>query len=712
MVYKANSGSGGQRVESLLLQTTGGDDENGGMRDSAQLVVDSDGSDERDDMKEQRRIRVVGEMKVHEDLDPKGDPSQLTCAPVTHKTAKDLTPAFLRDAKFEVSKPGFIRWFIATCPYQASACVTKKVSCGYPPVADGTQRNFKCTTCRNERGGLCSWLQDLLEVYIREAYQLDVGEARVLASSKENDPQDTLSSYYQTWLAEPAGRYSDDELRERLKALETTISLERPRKRKKDSRISFARHDLLQQEFLRHFSTELSLLEPQPKPLKRASTLPPPSPSPSPSPSPPTQGPSTPALVKISPGSQFPADRVTPPPSPPPPPAWSPSTPALVETSPGVSQFPVDRASLPPPQTRSPSTPAPIQISLGRSYLLPTTPDRLFAGNPPPLSASPSISSGLRQTSPPTTPNLVSSNFYPPTTAPTTITALEIYSNAPQGQNPVRVDNRHATSEQYPGDNLPNTIPNNFNAYTNEAFVGAVPRSPSCDLVRLKSDTATLSDGLARLIVEDLSSQAGFSNCQEAEMFLLKTLRGSLQACDILRSIGGQQDSRHAVVTRSLEDRICSLTLENGQLKQEVAAKCLEQKICLLEVENDQLQGRLLRQDQELEDKRLQGMTVKGLERKIRQLEVETDQLQEKINKQEQEIATMSARTQLADCVLRLASQQDLLAPGYTQADTNLRDLVSMIHAHLDSIQPTPAKKRLGGLGKGDGEMDSERIGQ
>jgi hypothetical protein len=115
MVYKAKSGLGGQRVESLLLQTTGGDDENGGMRDSAQLVVDSDGSDEHDDMKKQRHIRVVGEIKVHEDLDPKGDPSQLTCAcpskmpshislgmPVTHKTAKDLTPAFVRDVSHPI----------------------------------------------------------------------------------------------------------------------------------------------------------------------------------------------------------------------------------------------------------------------------------------------------------------------------------------------------------------------------------------------------------------------------------------------------------------------------------------------------------------------------------------------------------------------------------------------------------------------------------
>jgi hypothetical protein len=68
------------------------------------------------------------------------------------------------------------------------------------------------------------------------------------------------------------------------------------------------------------------------------------------------------------------------------------------------------------------------------------------------------------------------------------------------------------------------------------------------------------------------------------------------------------------------------LILENGELKQGVAAKCLEHGICLLEVENDQLQDRLLNQDQELEER-----AVKGLEQKICQLKVEAEQLQRKL---------------------------------------------------------------------------------
>ncbi|KAG1850849.1 hypothetical protein DFJ58DRAFT_914641 [Suillus subalutaceus] len=624
---------------------------------SPQLMVDSDGSDESDAAKKQQRVRAPGKRKIHEDLDPKDNLSQLACtrpsnmpshlslgAPVTHRTAKDLTPTFLRDAKLEVSKPGFIRWFIATCPRECSACARKVVACGHPPVADVTQRNFKCRACRNERGGICSWLQDLLEVYIREAYQLDVGEARVLASSKSNDPQGTLSSYYQTWLAEPTGRCSDDESRERLKTRVTSISWDRSRKRKMDSRVSSAQYDLLHQAPAQRPSPQLPLPESQPKPQKRVKLI------------------VHPPRETATSGSGV-----------------------LTTTIPGQGS---------------------LDTCTCQNF-------RLFAGHPPPLSASPPISSGLRQPlSLAVTPTLVPANFSPPTTALAAITTLEIHSNAPQYHSPAQADDRHATSQHHPGDNLPNTAPNNFNAGTNEAFAGADPRPPSCNIVRLKSDMATLSDGLAKLAVEDLSLQADFSNRQEAESYLLKMLRGSLQVCDFLRKIVDQQDSRHVAVTRSLEDRICSLALENGQLKKGVAAQCLEQKICLLEVENDQLRGRLVRQDQELEDGRLQGRTVKGLEPKIRQLEAETDQLREKIDHQEQVIATMSARTQLADCVLRLTSQQDLPAPADTQADTNLRGLVSMIHARLDGIQPTPARQRLRGLGKGDGESDSKGIGQ
>ncbi|KAG1854000.1 hypothetical protein F4604DRAFT_1906863 [Suillus subluteus] len=626
MARKAKNGSGGQKVGSLLSQNTGGVGGSGDMMNSPQLMVDSDGSDESDAAKKQQRVRAPGKRKIHEDLDPKDNPSQLACArpsnmpshlslgaPVTHRTAKDLTPTFLRDAKLEVSKPSFIRWFIATCPHECSACARKVVACGHPPVADFTQRNFKCRACRNERGGICSWLQDLLEVYIREAYQLDVGEARVLASSKSNDPQGTLSSYYQTWLAEPTGRCSDDESRERLKTRVTSISWDRSRKRKMDSRVSSAQYDLLHQAPAQRPSPQLPLPESQPKPQKRVK------------------------LIVHPPREQLP---------------------------------PVQASSPPPAPAKGPSTSAPVKIS-GGSRLLPIIPDRLLAGHPPPLSASPPISSGLRQPlSLAATPTLVPAIFSPPTTALAAITTLEIHSNAPQYYSPAQADDRHATSQHHPGDNLPNTAPNNFNAGTNEAFAGADPHPPSCNIVRLKSDMATLLDGLVKLVVEDLSLQANFSNRQEAESYLLKMLRGSLQVCDFLRKIVDQQDSRHVAVTRSLEDRICSLALENGQLKKGVAAQCLEQKICLLEVENDQLRGRLVRQDQELEDGRLQGRTVKGLEPKIRQLEAETDQLREKIDHQEQVIATMSARTQLADCVLRLTSQQDLPAPADTQADT------------------------------------------
>ncbi|KAG2063311.1 hypothetical protein BDR04DRAFT_1163893 [Suillus decipiens] len=708
MARKAKNGSGRRRVGSLPSQITGDVGGSTGTGNTAH-PVDLDGSDEDDVLtQEQRHVHAVaGKMKLPEVIDAKDNPSQITCArpsnmpshislgaPVTHRTAKDLTPTFLKDAKFEVSKPVFIQWFIANGSYQCRACARKAVSCRYPPVAAGTQRNFKCTACRNERGGSCSWLQDLLEVYIREAYQLDVGEARVLASSKENDPQRTLSSYYQTWLAEPAGRCSDDESRERLKALETAISWDRPRKRKKDSRVGSAHHHLLQQASAQYPSTQLSLPEPQPKPQKRVKLIVslPPGQSPlSKASLPPSlaQGPSTPALIKISPGgSQPPPDRASLPPLPsrrrrsrsPPPrsPPRSPPPRSPPRSSPRSSpRSPPPPPPPPPPTACSPSIAASIQISPGGLPLLPTTPERFLEGHPPPPSGSLPISSGLCQPLSPAT--LAPVNVSPPTAA--AIAALESHSNVPQAGSPAQVDNWHATFQHHPGDDLPNTTPDKFSASTDEEFIGADPHPPSYDIARLKSDMATLSDGLPKLIEE-----AGFFNGQEAESYLLKMLQGSLQTYDSLRSIVDQQDLRHTAVTRNLEDRICSLTLENRQLKQGVATKCLEQKICLLEIENDQLRGRLVRQDQELADEMLQWNAVKGLEEKIRQLEVEIDQLREKINQREQVVTTITARKQLADRVLRLTSQQDLPAAGDAGADTNLKGLVSMIHAHLDNL--------------------------
>ncbi|KAG1818914.1 hypothetical protein EV424DRAFT_1347493 [Suillus variegatus] len=677
MARKVKNSSSGQRVGSLPSQIAGGVGSSGGTRDPAELMVGR--SDERDPAEEQRRVRAVG-------------------APVTRRTASDLTPTFLKDAKLEVSKPSFIRWFMTTCPRECSACAKKVVACGYPPMANDTQRNFRCTACRNEHGGVCSWLQDLLEVYIREAYQLDVGEAYVLASSKEKDPRGTLSRYYQTWIAEPARRSSDDELRERLKALHANLSWEHPRKRN-NNRVTPVRHSrLMQQTSAQHPSTRSSLPEPQRKPLKRIKLIVPSPPeqplpvqaspsspvqaSPPPpaqaSPPPPVQA-SPPSPVQASPpppaqASPPPPAQASPPPpaqaSPPPPAQASPPPPAQASPPPPVQASPPSpvQASPPPPVQASPpppvqaSTPPPVQAS-PPSPVQAFPPPPVQASSPSPVQASPPpppssqgtsthapirFSLGLCQLQ--SIPTVVPVNFSPPTTTPLNITTLNIHSNAAQD-----------------------------------------PRLPSCDIVRLKSNMATLSNGLAKLVVEDLSLQADLTNRQEAESYLLKMLQGSLQTCDFLRSVVDQQSSRHVAVTRSLEDRICSLTLENGQLKQGVVGKCLGQKICLLEVENDQLRGRLVRQDQELENGKLQEGAINGLEQKIRHLEVETEQLLGKLAEQEQEFATMSAHTQLADCALQLISQQDL-PTGDSQTDTDLTDLLSLIHAHFDDIQSTPAK--------------------
>ncbi|KAG2088557.1 uncharacterized protein F5147DRAFT_780950 [Suillus discolor] len=696
MVRKANNGSGRQRVGSCFSKVTGGVGGSGGTGDYAQLVVGR--SDESDYAKEQRRVRAAGKRKAREDLDPEDNPSQLTYArpsnmpshislgaPVTRKTTKDLTPTFLVDARVQVKRPNFIRWFLATFPYQCSTCVTKKVSCELPPVTDGAQRKFKCTACRDDCNVICSWFQDLLEVYIREAYQLDVGEARVLASSKGNDPQGTLRGYYQTWLAEHAERCSDGELREDLKALETIISFQGP---KLSSRVSPTQRDPLQPASVQRASTQLHPPERQHRPQKWVNfvtplppeELPPAQAFPS---SPATQCPSMPSSVQISPGmSQLPPtipDRASPTPLPP---FWSLSTPTSVQISPGGSRLPPttpDRASLPTPL----STPAPVHIPPGCrkpfSPLLPTSP-------------------GPRELTPLASSTLVPANFSPPIIVPATIATSETHGNTSQNNSPAQMDDVHAASQHRPGDDLTNAEPRSVNVGTDEACDRMDPRPPS---VGLKSEMANLSDGLAKLAVGDPSFPPEFSNRRETEAYLLKMLQGSLQTCDFLGSVVDEQDSRHVAVTRSLEDEVRLLTLENGELKQGVAMKCLEQKICLLEVENDKLRGRLARQDQELEDRGLRGRAVRDLEQKVRQLEVGGGRLQGQLSQREQIVATMKTRAQLAGRVLWLASQRAPLAPGNTQAPDpvadNLRGLVSMIDAHVDGIQPALANKRLGG---------------
>ncbi|KAG2743351.1 hypothetical protein P692DRAFT_20850573 [Suillus brevipes Sb2] len=446
--------------------------------DSAQLVVDA--SNESDAAKKQPH----GKSKAHadsEDLDPKDKPFQPPRAhpsnmsshisfgmPVTHKTVKNLTPTFPEEAKLELSKPNFIL----------------VVSCKCPPVAVGTQRNFKCTPCCDEHSGIYSWLQDLREAYIHETYQLDT--------------------------------YWRDASIDILKGSQRPITYFK----RKGSKVDSIQLDLLQQSsspLLNCFCLIVSL------PLQQQ----PPSPIQAPSP--------------------------------------------------------------PLPMTQAAS----VYISLGMSQLLSKTPDQFLTGCLPPLLALPLTFSGPCQTLPsPATPTMTHSN------------ASQDYKNA-------LVDPRHVVPQRHPVNDLPDAVTHNFNTGTGVAFPSADLRLSSCNVAGLKSDMATLSDGLAKLATEDPS------------------------------------ESRHIVVTRSLEDRILLLILENGELKQGVAAKCLEHEICLLEVENDQLQDRLLRQDQELEER-----AVKGLEQKI--------------------------------CQLKLTLQQNLPVPGDTQipgliADTNLKDLVFII---------------------------------
>ncbi|KAG2744644.1 hypothetical protein P692DRAFT_20820879 [Suillus brevipes Sb2] len=653
MVLKTN-GSGGKRG-SRIVKITGGVGGSGGTTDYSHLpVVDGSDPSQSDTAKEQRRVRAAGKRKAQEDLDPKENQFQLAYhrpssmpshislgAPVTHK---DLTPTFLADAKVQVKRPNFIWWFIATFPYQVSLDRHPEIhtdadfhpSAVYPPVADGIQRTFTCTACHDGQVGRnpCSWFQDLLEVYIHEAYQLNVGEAHVLASSKENDPQATLSTYYQTWLAGPLIYCSDGELGQRPGALGTVIPSECPNL---SSRASPAECDALQPASHQLSFTQLPPLEPKPKARKCIKLM-------------------APTLQ-----SQHPPAQSSPPPGP--------STPAAVRFSPGGSwlslTMPERTSSLPPLLTRNPPA-AGFDHNFPANYFL--TPAK----------------------------------FSPPAITPTVIAASETWFSTPQTHSPAQVDDLDAISQHHP-DNFVDTYPDNLNACAIQASAGADPRSPSSDIVRLKSDMANLSDGLAMLAMEDPSFQPEFSYRQEAESSLLKMLQGSLQTFDFLRSIVDEQNSRHITIARSLEDTIRLLTLENEQLKKGVVVERLEQKICLLKVENNQLRDSLIHQDQELEDGRLQGSVMKDLEQKMRQLEVKKEQLQGKLAQQEQAIASMNIRMQLADHVLQLASPHDLLTFDDTQtpdpvADTNLRDLVSMIHLRLDGSQPTLATKRFDSL--------------
>lgn len=323
-----------------------------------------------------------------------------------------------------------------------------------------------------------------------------------MASSKENNPQSTLSSYYQTWLVEPVGHCSDGKLKERLGALGTVISLERP---KLSSRASPAT------SILPMFLHTIAFTRAKHPPAQS-----------SPPPPPPAQGPSTPAAIQFSSGG--------------------------LRLSPTIP----DRAtSLPLPLTWNPPAGSDHNFP-GRSLHLPTIPDQLPAVHPTPLSPLLPITSGPHQ---PSTHSanyiLVPAKFSLPTTAPTAIAASKTCISTPQTHSPAQVDDLDAIFQYHP-DNSVDASPDNVNACMDQASAGADPRLLSCDIIRLKSDMANLSDGLAKLAMEDPSFQPELSNRQEAESYLLKMLQGSLQTCNFLRSIVDKQNYRHITITGSL----------------------------------------------------------------------------------------------------------------------------------------------------------------
>jgi hypothetical protein len=74
-------------------------------------------------------------------------------------------------------------------------------------------------------------------------------------------------------------------------------------------------------------------------------------------------------------------------------------------------------------------------------------------------------------------------------------------------------------SQRHPVNDLPDAVTHNFNTGTGVAFPSADLRLSSCNVAGLKSDMATLLDGLAKLATEDSSVHPGFSDNGEAKSY-------------------------------------------------------------------------------------------------------------------------------------------------------------------------------------------------
>ncbi|KAG2088552.1 uncharacterized protein F5147DRAFT_780946 [Suillus discolor] len=152
-------------------------------------------------------------------------------------TAQDIAPGFMKAVMACTTDVSFVRWYCDIAegvgcshkchsnanPLQCTQCAQKDIKCRYPISENSSQRELRCIPCGKGRVMDCSWSQDLRQAYLREAYQLDVGEARVLASSTDDDPQATLAAYYQVWRTDPATHILDDNVRLSLRKVQRNM---------------------------------------------------------------------------------------------------------------------------------------------------------------------------------------------------------------------------------------------------------------------------------------------------------------------------------------------------------------------------------------------------------------------------------------------------------------------------------------------------------
>ncbi|KAG2062945.1 hypothetical protein BDR04DRAFT_1164434 [Suillus decipiens] len=226
-----------------------------GLQDSEQL---NDGAEEGRGLRRKKRAVLIisddeavdeegisdGEIDYVSTHGRPGDmPSHIPLgAPLEARhTAQDIAPGFMKVVAAGVEDLSFVRWYCDIAegvgcsqkcfsdadPLQCTQCAQKNIKCRYPISENPSHHELRCIPCGKGRSMDCSWSQDLKRAYLREAYQLDVGEARVLVSSTDDDPQATLAAYYQAWRTDPATHALDDDVRLSLRKVQGCMRPER-----------------------------------------------------------------------------------------------------------------------------------------------------------------------------------------------------------------------------------------------------------------------------------------------------------------------------------------------------------------------------------------------------------------------------------------------------------------------------------------------------